>query len=155
MQQPVVITAPFGCLAIGTAGGVLESIRFLPGDSPLSAPAPGSFAAEVVHQLDAWFIDPEFEFSLPLRMNGSEFQRRVWQRIACIPCGQTETYGDLARDLGSVARAVGGACGRNPLPIIVPCHRVVATSGLGGFNQSTGRQTVGIKEWLLAHERRV
>ncbi|MBV8045969.1 MAG: methylated-DNA--[protein]-cysteine S-methyltransferase [Paludibacterium sp.] len=154
MHQPVVISAPFGCLGIETSGAALESIHFLPAGTPLSPPKPGSLAAEAAHQLDAWLIDPRFEFTLPLHIKGSDFQRRVWLRIAGIPMGQTLTYGDMARELGSVARAVGGACGRNPLPIIVPCHRVVAAAGLGGFNRSTGRQTLSIKEWLLAHERR-
>ncbi|BEV72101.1 MULTISPECIES: methylated-DNA--[protein]-cysteine S-methyltransferase [unclassified Paludibacterium] len=154
MNESVVITVPFGCLAIETYEDRLASIRFLPGDHPLSAPQRGGLAEEAVRQVQAWLVDPHFVFSLPFLLQGSDFQRRVWQRIAAIPLAQTLSYGALAQELGSVARAVGGACGRNPLPLVIPCHRVVAASGSGGFNQSAGRETVSIKEWLLAHERR-
>lgn len=79
-------------------------------------------------------------------------QKQVWQAIAEIPCGQTRTYGDLARQLGSSPRAVGQACGRNPLPLLIPCHRVLAAQGLGGFNQGQADDMLKLKILLLQRE---
>jgi methylated-DNA-[protein]-cysteine S-methyltransferase len=153
VDEYAVITAPFGRLGIQVRHDTLIAVQFLTESIPLLAPAHGGLAAEVMRQIDSYLVDPEFTFSLPLAEEGTAFQRRVWAQIARIPSGHTLSYRDIAQRLGSAPRAVGGACGRNPLPLIVPCHRVVACSGVGGFNQSTGKQTVGIKEWLLAHEQ--
>jgi methylated-DNA-[protein]-cysteine S-methyltransferase len=83
---------------------------------------------------------------------GTPFQRRVWQRLSAIPAGETLTYGALARELGTSARAVGGACRTNPIPLVIPCHRVVATNGLGGYSGERGGDWLAKKRWLLAHE---
>jgi methylated-DNA-[protein]-cysteine S-methyltransferase len=97
--------------------------------------------------------DPAFEFGLPLAPAGTHFQRRVWARIAAIPSGQTLSYGEVAAAIGSGPRAVGNACGANPYPIVVPCHRVVAANhGLGGFARNSGGFLLDIKKWLLRHE---
>lgn len=80
---------------------------------------------------------PEF----PIRPGGTEFQKRVWAAMAAIPSGRTRSYGDLARQLGSAAQAVGNACGANPIPILIPCHRVVGANGLGGFSGGDGLST--------------
>jgi methylated-DNA-[protein]-cysteine S-methyltransferase len=85
---------------------------------------------------------------------GTPFQLRVWHALMAIPAGQPATYGALAKRLGTGARAVGQACGANPLPILIPCHRVVAASGLGGFMHSAAGTPLDVKTWLLAHERR-
>nr|MBP6637063.1 methylated-DNA--[protein]-cysteine S-methyltransferase [Sulfuritalea sp.]MBP7423603.1 methylated-DNA--[protein]-cysteine S-methyltransferase [Sulfuritalea sp.] len=106
-----------------------------------------------VRQLRAWLADPAFEFGLPLAPAGTHFQRRVWARIAAIPSGQTLSYGEVAAAIGSGPRAVGNACGANPYPIVVPCHRVVAANhGLGGFARNSGGFLLDIKKWLLRHE---
>ena len=99
--------------------------------------------------LDAYFAgERPRPADIPMRLLGTPFQQRVWQRIASIPYGVTMTYGELARSVGSAPRAVGGATGRNPLPLIVPCHRVVGTNGnLTGFGGGMRR-----KVWLLEHE---
>ena len=152
MEYPVVIAAPFGRLGVRCEDGELRELRFLPAGAALRPPAPGSLEEEVARQLDAYYADADHAFSVPWRLLGTPYQLRVWQRIAAIPRGQTRRYLDLSRDLASSPRAVGGACGRNPIPIIVPCHRVVASAGLGGFNQSTGDETLDIKRWLLRHE---
>ncbi|MBS1146921.1 MAG: methylated-DNA-(protein)-cysteine S-methyltransferase, partial [Proteobacteria bacterium] len=81
------------------------------------------------------------------------FQKRVWRALMEIPAGHPTTYGALAKQLGTAARAVGQACGSNPLPILVPCHRVVAANGLGGFMHSASGAPLDVKTWLLAHER--
>lgn len=110
-------------------------------------------AKEAVRQLRAYLKNPACAFSLPLAPAGTPFQRRVWAGIAAIGVGQTLTYGELAQTLGSGPRAVGNACGANPYPLVVPCHRVLAANqGLGGFARSRGGFLLDVKRWLLAHE---
>jgi methylated-DNA-[protein]-cysteine S-methyltransferase len=105
--------------------------------------------------LHAYLNDPAFAFDLPLRPAGTPFQRRVWAEIATIPSGETHTYGQLAISLKNAPRAVGQACGANPYPVVVPCHRVVATGGrLGGFARERGGFLLDVKRWLLQHEDR-
>ncbi|WGW03851.1 methylated-DNA--[protein]-cysteine S-methyltransferase [Tropicibacter oceani] len=88
-------------------------------------------------------------FDLPLRVDASDFQRRVCDAMLAIPYGETRQYGDLSRALGVPAQAIGQACGGNPLPILIPCHRVLGARGLGGFSGGTGIET---KVWLLRLE---
>ena len=112
-------------------------------------------AAKAAHQIRAYFEDCDAAFELPLRPSGTSFQRSVWEQISGIPCHQTCTYGDLAAVLGNSPRAVGQACGANPFPLVVPCHRVIAAhGGLGGFARQRGGFLLEVKRWLLAHERR-
>jgi len=106
----------------------------------------------IVRQLDAYFEDGSRSFDLKLKTGGTDFQRRVWNALREIPPGRTVTYGDLAKRIGTSARAVGGACRANPCPIVVPCHRVVATNGLGGFAGDTSGKKLDVKRWLLRHE---
>ncbi len=96
--------------------------------------------------------DAKFCFDLPLRLSGSKHQLDVWQAMQTIPSGATMTYGAIAERVGSNARAVGTACGKNPLPIVVPCHRIVAANGLGGFMGGKRDDPLAIKRWLLTHE---
>lgn len=106
--------------------------------------------AETSRQLDAYFAGELDAFDLPVRPAGTTFQRLVWHIMQRIPKGHVRTYGGVAEELGASARAVGTACGRNPIPIIIPCHRIVAANGkLGGFSASGG---VEDKVWLLRHE---
>ena len=92
-------------------------------------------------QLNAYFDGDPVDFDLPLNPAGSAFQRRVWKAMCDIPAGGTETYGSLAGRIDGIARAVGTACGKNPIPVIIPCHRVVAASGLGGYSGDGGLDT--------------
>ena len=113
----------------------------------------GLLAMEVVRQLRVYLNDPQHAFSLPLAPAGTAFQRKVWQSIAAIRPGATQTYGALAQVIGSGPRAVGNACGANPYPLVVPCHRVVAANqGLGGFARQRGGFLLDVKRWLLQHE---
>jgi methylated-DNA-[protein]-cysteine S-methyltransferase len=112
-------------------------------------PAPPRWLAA---PFDAYFQDPSRRIDVRCKLSGTPFQRRVWRLIAAIPPGTTRTYGELAAALGSSARAVGGACRANPCPLVVPCHRVVARQGLGGFAGDRGGRLLDIKRWLLAHE---
>lgn len=143
---------PIGPLGIVIAAGQVEAIRFLdrlPGES---GPPADSLAERTLAQLEAYFSDPGHPFSLPLAPRGSDFQQRVWQAMLRIPAGRVRSYGDIARDLGSGARAVGNACRRNPIPIVIPCHRVVSAAGIGGYSGATAGRKLEIKRWLLAHE---
>ncbi|MBO6898790.1 MAG: methylated-DNA--[protein]-cysteine S-methyltransferase [Shimia sp.] len=101
-------------------------------------------------QLVAYFDDPAQGFDLPLKVESSEFQQRVCDAMLAIPLGETRTYGDLSKDLGVPAQAIGQGCGGNPIPVIIPCHRVLGANGLGGFSGLGGVET---KVWLLKHER--
>lgn len=101
-------------------------------------------------QLVAYFDDPAQGFDLPLKVEASEFQQRVCEAMLAIPLGETHTYGDLSKDLGVPAQAIGQGCGGNPIPVIIPCHRVLGANGLGGFSGLGGVET---KVWLLKHER--
>lgn len=147
-----IIAAPgfaLGILCDGTDW--VAAIEYL---EPRAERAPRTpLAAEAARQLRAYLSDPAFAFGLPLKPCGTSFQRRVWEQIEAIPCGITRTYGELAAALKNAPRAVGQACGANPFPIVVPCHRVVATGGgLGGFNRQRGGFLLEVKRWLLAHE---
>lgn len=126
----------------------------LPGTAPALPEQQPELALEqrALTELAAYFADPRAGFDLPFTEIGTEYQRRVWARLQRIPPGATLTYGDLARELGGSARAVGNACRANPRPILVPCHRVLAAGGLGGYAGATEGPRVAIKRWLLQHE---
>jgi methylated-DNA-[protein]-cysteine S-methyltransferase len=147
------LPTPFALLGIRTEGDVLAEIAFLPGTGKPFAPQ-SRLAARACAQIERYLNDPQFRFDLPLVPQGTEFQRRVWAKIAAIGAGRTRSYGELARELRSAPRAVGQACGANPIPIVVPCHRVLAAGGIGGFAHHEGGFHLAIKRWLLAHEGR-
>ena len=150
-RYDAVVRLPFGFVGVRTRGAYVEEIRFLTGEmQPRSAT--NALAQRVVDQLLAYCADGSTRISLPLVIDGTDFQRRVWNQIACIPPGFTATYGELARRLNGEARAVGQACGDNRLPLAIPCHRVVAASGIGGFAHHRGGAYERIKRWLLVHE---
>ncbi len=147
-----VLKTPFGALGVRTEGEAVVDISFLPPGTPPAAPR-NALAGRACRQFAAYLDDPRAGFDLPLAPAGTPFQRRVWRAIAAIPRGQTLTYGEIARRLKSAPRAVGQACGRNPYPVVVPCHRVVgANGGLGGFDSATGGYLIDTKRWLLRHE---
>lgn len=145
------IDAPVGPLGVRWEGEVLTGIDLDPMvERPDSNPA---CLPKAIHaQLRAYFENPSACFDLSLRLPGTAFQQRVWAELRRIPPGETRTYGEIARLLGSGARAVGQACRANPCPIVVPCHRVVAASGLGGFAGDTSGRKLDVKRWLLNHE---
>lgn len=143
---------PFGAVEITSNEHELLRLDFL--SQPLAQQKPAHpLLREAEQQLLAYCSNPKFEFTLPWRLEGTVHQQKVWQQIATIRSGHTLRYLDIAQQIQSSPRAVGGACGRNPLPIIVPCHRVVAAQGLGGFNANrNGLDWMPIKRWLLRHE---
>lgn len=151
MNHDAVVRSPVGVVGILTDGESLLAIDFLPADTPERA-AENVFAGEVVTQLLRYFDDPSWRFQIPLKPAGTDHQCRVWRELCEIPSGEVTTYGELAGKIESGARAVGNACRHNPIPIVVPCHRVVAASGIGGYAGDFGGGKVGIKDQLLRHE---
>jgi methylated-DNA-[protein]-cysteine S-methyltransferase len=145
------LPTPFAVLGIRTAGEVLTGIEYLPRGVATLAPT-GKYAAKVCRQIEKYLDDPEFEFDLSFDYRGTAFQQRVWQSIRAIPSGKTLTYLEVAMQLKSAPRQVGGACGANRIPLVIPCHRVVASSGIGGFMHARGGEPIAIKQWLLKHE---
>jgi len=147
------LPTPFALLGIRTEGDVLTEIALLPKSAGALGPQ-DRIAARACAQIERYLEDSEFRFDLPLATQGTPFQRRVWIKIAAIGPGLTRSYGEIARELGSSPRAVGQACGANPVPLVVPCHRVLASVGLGGFAHHEGGFHLAVKRWLLAHEGR-
>ena len=151
----VVVEFPRMKVAVRTRDERVTDIRYLAPATPLLSPR-NSLAREAARQLEAYRADPDTRFDLPLLVEGTPFQRRLWAALCEIPRGKTVTYGELAKRLGGqdveMSRAVGQACGDNRLPIVVPCHRVVAANGIGGFAHATRGYLLEAKRWLLAHE---
>ncbi len=146
--------APFATLGITTGDTHVIGIRFLAPSVRALAPRRGSIAHLACVQIGAYLEDARFEFDLPLALSGTHHRIAVWEAMQRIPAGSTRSYGEIAREIGSSTRAVGGACAANPLPLVVPCHRIVASGGaIGGF---MGARAEGfelqIKRWLLEHE---
>ncbi|HEY9210852.1 MAG TPA: methylated-DNA--[protein]-cysteine S-methyltransferase [Methylotenera sp.] len=153
-NNDALINTPFGAVAISSNGGQLAiTLLAVPACSNVQVTKPSAdpLVAQVCKQVLQYLQQPAAKFDLPLMQQGTAFQQRVWQAIASIPLGEVRTYSELAREVGSGPRAVANACGANKLPLLVPCHRVVAQHGLGGFMQ--GKENgLSIKQWLLKHE---
>lgn len=131
------LESPLGPLTLSEQDGAIVALDW--GWGRDQAPTP--LLERARDQLDAYFDGESCGFELPFRPHGTPFQHRVWQAMQAIPYGQTQTYGELAQRLGGIARAVGLACGANPIPILIPCHRVVAQAGLGGYSGDGGVET--------------
>ena len=148
----VVLDFPKMKVAVATRDERVVAIHYLPLGARALAPR-NALAERAARQLERYRDDPDAAFDLPLLVEGTDFQKRVWDAMCAIPRGRTRTYGELARELGGEARAVGQACGDNRLPIVIPCHRVVAADGIGGFGHATRGYLLEAKRWLLMHER--
>jgi len=154
-EYQAVIEAPFGLpgcrIGIRVMRQALVGIDYLfSAVEPVDPVTP--CATAVVNQLNAYFDSAGHHFTLPVELRGTPFQRRVWRALAAIPCGATRSYGLLAAELGTSARAVGNACRVNPVPVVIPCHRVTSASSIGGYAGETEGANISIKRWLLAHE---
>jgi methylated-DNA-[protein]-cysteine S-methyltransferase len=147
----VVLDSPLGSLGIRCRDNRITRLDYVAPAVPLKA-ATTAFGRQVTAQLEQFFANPGHRFTLVLEMQGTAFQRRVWEALTRIPAGETLTYGELAARLHSGARAVGNACRHNPVSIIVPCHRVVSATGIGGYSGSTGGREIDRKQWLLGRE---
>jgi methylated-DNA-[protein]-cysteine S-methyltransferase len=138
-------------LRVHTSDNALCGIDFVSSRVGLQPPVT-PFQREVARQIKQYFRDPAFCFDLPLDVQGTAHQRKVWRAMSRIPTGHTASYGKLAATIHSSPRAVGNACRANPVPLVQPCHRVVAANGPGGFaGQRTGAK-LDLKRALLAHE---
>jgi methylated-DNA-[protein]-cysteine S-methyltransferase len=148
-----IVSAPFGAIGIRTEAEQVRELVYLPPQFG-EQDARDATAELAAQQVARYFADPDFPFSLPLLTAGTAFQQRVWQAISAIPRGSVKTYGEVARLLGSAPRAVGQACGANWFPLVIPCHRVTATGGLGGFSNHDDENGfhLSVKRWLLKHE---
>ncbi len=143
------IETPMGVIGVELQDGVLRVVDLEPETTRKSW---GDLPSAVGEQLRAYFQDGSASIDLPVDLRGTPFQLQVWRALRAIPAGRTVTYGELASKLGTSARAVGGACRANPCPIVIPCHRVVASNGLGGFAGDTSGRRLEAKRWLLRHE---
>jgi methylated-DNA-[protein]-cysteine S-methyltransferase len=145
-----IIEAPFGGVGV-SAQGLQIDIELMPITLAAKKNGNNKLVEQVAHQIEAYFCKSNTNFNLPIKLKGTSFQRNVWQAISAIPSGQVLTYGQIAAQLKSSPRAVANACGANHLPIVIPCHRVVAKNGLGGFMRGA-KNGLEIKKWLLKHE---
>lgn len=146
----ILVEAPFGAVGVRTQGELVTEIALLPLALARSAKSSKVHHA-ITPQIQAYLSNPHAQFNIKHEVVGTAYQRLVWQAISKIPCGETRTYAELAQQIGSGSRVVANACGANPFPLLVPCHRVVAKNGLGGFMQGL-EGGLEIKKWLLAHE---
>ncbi|GMR07752.1 MAG: methylated-DNA--[protein]-cysteine S-methyltransferase [Gammaproteobacteria bacterium] len=146
-----IIETPVGYVGVISEGARLTRLEFLSQRfRPKESDDP--FIIDVCRQIHNYMSEPGYRFDIPVKLCGTPYQQAVCRALSRIKPGKTISYGDLADKLGSSARAVGGACKNNPLPIIIPCHRVVSRRGLGGFSGKTSGVKLDIKRWLLSHE---
>ena len=152
-MQPYDAILDFAPCRIGArfTGEALTGLNYLPPDTPLTR-NPDQRSRHLVYELEHYTQQPEHVFDLLFVPSGTPFQLRVWRALLAIPAGKTLSYGALATQLKTAPRAVGQACGANPLPLVIPCHRVVSASGLGGFMHAASGAPLDIKAWLLRHE---
>ena len=159
-QFSAVVIAPFGAVGIVTQDDFLLNLELLSHEmlaheilasAAIKKPAINAFTQTIVNQVSAYFVDASTALNGSYCLQGTPFQKRVWNAIANIPLGQVLNYTQLANQVGSGPRAVANACGANNIPLFIPCHRVVAKSGLGGFMQGEA-SGLSIKQWLLKHE---
>jgi methylated-DNA-[protein]-cysteine S-methyltransferase len=142
----ITVASPLGPLTVVERDGAIVSVNW--GKAASETPTP--LLTRAAAQLEAYFTTGLAHFDLPLAPDGGEFQQAVWRAMRAIPRGRTRTYGDIARELKGDARDVGAACGTNPIPILIPCHRVTAAAGaLGGYSGKGGGTT---KRFLLELE---
>jgi methylated-DNA-[protein]-cysteine S-methyltransferase len=147
-----IVPAPFGAIGIRSTGDVLHELTYLPPQYKTKT-ATDKLSKKVATQVAAYLKNPDYVFDLDLPEGGTEHQRKVWSVINAIPRGTVLTYGEVAHKIRSAPRAVGQACGANWYPLIIPCHRVTAAGGIGGFARHDGGFHQGVKRWLLRHEQ--
>ncbi len=153
MIATTTVATPFGVLLVRAEDDEITAVAWLEGKSPQRAPAlrgDNGVLSQARAWLDDYFAGRFRAVDFPLRVDGTHFQQRVWNAIAAVPLGRTASYGDIARVTKSGPRAVGGACGANPICVVVPCHRVLAAGRrIGGYSGGRGLDT---KILLLRHE---
>lgn len=152
IQTHTVIDVPFGQVTISASDHYLLGIDLF--SSPVVASTqPNPTIQKLIRELEAFFVQAHNTWSTPLLFQGTDFQQKVWLYLRTIPIGETRSYSDVAKALNSSERAIGNACHANPFPIVVPCHRVVSKTGIGGFGGKIDGKEVIVKQWLLGDER--
>ena len=151
MTESFVMNSPVGKLAIEIEDNYLVGLEYH-ASRPITKTKLSPAARQVKKQIECYFKTSDFQFSLPVKLKGTEFQKKVWKAMLKIPAGKTRTYGEVSSLLNSSPRAVGNACRANPVPLVVPCHRIVAQSSIGGFGGKTAGRNIDCKNWLLTHE---
>lgn len=152
LKFDAIVPSPFGAVGVVAKDDFVTTLRLLP-NLQQEQTSEQPFVQSVVRQIKQYFAQPDQVIDIPTAVKGTAFQKRVWQAISTIPPGKTITYSELAAMVNSGPRAVANACGANQVPLVVPCHRVVAKQGLGGFMQGEA-QGLAIKAWLLQHEQK-
>ena len=147
----VTVEFPKFKVGVATRDGVVTTLKYLPLSAATISPQ-NELARRAERQLQGYRADPSTPFDLPVVVEGTELQKAVWKAMCAIPLGKTRTYGELARELGADPRDIGQCCGDNRLPLVIPCHRIVAADGIGGFAHATSGYLVEAKRWLLMHE---
>jgi len=154
MKTSFVMPSPVGNLYVETEDEKLVKLEYHC-KKKITAGKLDSFSAQVKKQITNYFKSSKQNFNLPVVLNGTAFQKKVWSAMQKIPSGQTRIYGDVSEQLQSSPRAVGNACRANPVPLVVPCHRIVGKAGIGGFGGKTAGRNIDCKNWLLRHEASV
>lgn len=148
-----IIDSPVGSLQLSIADKYVTKIEWSKLPRTSLALRTSCFSLQMSNQLEEYFLHAHNDWSMPLVKCGTEFQQKVWHYLQTLPLGETRYYSDVAKALNSSAQAVGNACRANPFVIVVPCHRVVSKTGLGGYDGKTSGHNLAIKQWLLDHER--
>lgn len=155
VQYSAVISTLIGKLGLLIQQGAVTRIHLVQESCPLFVDDTSSLVADIINELQHYFAGQLTSFQIPFLLQGTSFQQVVWRALLSIPYGKTVTYGQLASQLKTSPRAIGNACRTNPLIILVPCHRVLGASGLGGYGGKTTGHQLGIKRWLLELEQAV
>lgn len=152
MNYSAIINSPIGYIGILTENESVLNVHYLLNSVRAKQPK-DIFTKEIAHQCEAYFSEAQWKFNIRPQFFGTPHQLRVWKVLTRIRYGETKTYGEIAREIASGARAVGNACRVNPVHLIVPCHRVVGVNSFGGFLGDHSGARVLIKQWLLQHEQ--
>ena len=146
------IKTPFAHLGIRIIDHQLAAIDFI--ESKNEIDPDNELAVNICNQIKQYLDNPKLndQPGISCSFSGTPFQQKVWNELKNIPAGKVVTYGELAKKLGTSARAVGNACRQNPIPVVIPCHRVVSATGIGGYAGDTSGDLLKIKSWLLQHE---
>jgi len=149
----VILPTPIGNLGIQTRDNILSRIDFLPQGISFAAPPQNALTRHICQQLKHYFQHPHHRFDIEIKLEGTPFQKRVWEALRRIPAGITVSYKILAEQLETSPRAIGNACRANPIPVVIPCHRIVAKDHIGGYSGKRAGDMLDIKKWLLQHEK--
>lgn len=149
-----VFSTPIGKLGVVVAAGQVAAVDFLQAQASLQKPK-NKAVSKIVSKIQGYFLKPQAKFHLISNSQGTLLQQKIWRLLQKIPVGETITYGELAQKVGTSPRVIGNACRLNPLPVIVPCHRVIAKRGLGGYCGRVKGKLSKIKRWLLQHEKAI